>query len=180
MMRFASLSLFAALSLLLCPIACPQAPEEFTLDSPTHDKTIKLSELKGKTVALHFLLKTECPYCLRYTRNYAKSAEQNPDIVHLFVKPDTSDEIKGWASHLDSKGLKETPAIFRDPEAQLAKAFNIPDGYKFHGESVHYPALIVLDSNGQELFRYVGKNNSDRLSYDDFQKLLAANVKKSK
>jgi thioredoxin-dependent peroxiredoxin len=180
MTRFASLSFFAIFSLLLNPCVFSEPPQDFTLVSPTHDKTIKLSELKGKSVAIHFLLKTECPYCLRYTRNYAKSAEQNPDIVHLFVKPDTSDEIKAWASHLDSKGLKETPAIFRDPEAQLAKAFNIPDGYKFHGESVHYPALIVLDSNGQELFRYVGKNNSDRLSYDDFQKRLAANVKKSK
>lgn len=178
MNRFASLLMFSVSLLFLSPQLLSEPPKDFTLASPTHDSSIKLSELKGKTVAIHFLLKTECPYCLKYTRNYAKSAEGNQDVVHLFVKPDTAEEIKAWASHLDSRGLKETPPIYQDPNAQLAKAFKIPDGYKFHGESVHYPAVVVLDANGKELFRYVGKNNSDRLSYDDFQKRLSDSQRK--
>jgi peroxiredoxin Q/BCP len=56
--------------------------------------------------------------------------------------------------------------IYRDPDATLAKAYNIPDGYKFHGQTVHYPALVLLDGSGKEVFRYVGKSNADRLSYE--------------
>ena len=52
----------------------------------------------------------------------------------------------------------------------LAKKYNIPDGYFFHGQIVHYPALILLNEEGKEVFRYIGKDNSDRYS---FEKLTA-------
>ena len=42
-------------------------PENFTVQSATDCKTFKLSDTKGKYVALHFLLKTECPFCLKHT-----------------------------------------------------------------------------------------------------------------
>lgn len=29
--------------------------------------------------------------------------------------------------------------VDRDPKARLAKDFNIPDGYAFHGQTVHFP-----------------------------------------
>jgi peroxiredoxin Q/BCP len=51
-------------------------------------------------------------------------------------------------------------------DAKLADQFNIPDGYQFHGQIVHYPALALLNEKGEEVFRYVGKNNSDRFSFD--------------
>ncbi|MCU0228402.1 MAG: ribonuclease J [Bryobacterales bacterium] len=50
----------------------------------------------------------------------------------------------------------------------------IPDGYQFHGQSVHFPALVALDGEGKEMFRYVGKSNRDRMSVDDFTSKLAA------
>ncbi len=150
-----------------------EPPRDFTVQSPTHGTSFSLADAKGKIVALHFLLKTECPYCLRHTKSYAAQALNRKDIVHVFLKPDADEEIKRWASKIDAKDLKDVPAIYRDADAKLAKAFNIPDGYKFHGQSVHYPALVVLDENGNELFRYVGKSNSDRLSYPDFEKRLS-------
>ncbi len=52
----------------------------------------------------------------------------------------------------------------------LATQNNIPNGYAFHGQVVHYPALILLNEEGKEVFRYIGKNNSDRYS---FEKLTA-------
>ena len=64
-------------------------PTEFTVMSAEDDSKFQLSENRGKTVVLHFLLKTECPYCLRYTHEYAKLAAKSPDIVHVFLKPDT-------------------------------------------------------------------------------------------
>ena len=148
-------------------------PEDFTVESPTHGTKFQWSQAKGKIVVLHFLLKTECPICLRHTHAYARLAEKQPDVVHLFLKPDSVDEIKKWSSRLSREELADQPVIYRDPDAALAKRFKIPDGYKFHGQVVHYPALVVLDGSGQELFRYVGKNNSDRLSTDDFVARLA-------
>lgn len=141
-------------------------PDDFTVKSATGTNAFKLSEAKGKFVALHFLLKTECPYCLRHTHDYARKSADDSQVIHVFLKPDTAAEIKAWASKLGEDSLKVT--IYRDPEAALAKAYGIPDGYPFHGQTVHYPALVLLDRNGKEVFRYVGKNNADRLSYEKF------------
>ncbi len=145
-------------------------PDAFTLHSATDSKTFKLSDAKGKYLALHFLLKTECPFCLRHTHDYAKKSAGDSRVVHIFLKPDTDEEIKQWGSKLDGEAAKLT--VYRDPDAQLAKAYNIPDGYKFHGQTVHYPALVLLDANGKEVFRYIGKSNADRLSYEKFSAKL--------
>ena len=161
----------------------PQAenPKDFTVPSALDDSKFQLSENRGKTVVLHFLLKTECPYCLRYTHEYAKLAAKSPDVVHVFLKPDSAADIKEWASHLDKADLKELPKIYRDADARLAKQYKIPGGYKFHGQNVHYPALIALDGQGKELFRHVGKSNSDRMSTEDFvKKLDSENVKQER
>ncbi len=144
-------------------------PEQFTLKSATSPATFSLAAAKGKYVALHFLLKTECPHCLRHTRDYFTQAPGLMNVVQVFVKPDTDQEITAWAAKLPPEELARNP-IYRDPEAALAKAFAIPDGYKFHGQVVHYPATILLGPDGKEVFRYVGKNNGDRLS---FEKLAA-------
>jgi thioredoxin-dependent peroxiredoxin len=153
-------------------------PKDFAVSSALDDSKFQLSENRGKAVILHFLLKTECPYCLRYTHEFAKLAAESPDVVHIFLKPDSAAEIKQWASHLDKADLKELPKVYRDADAKLAKQYRVPDGYKFHGQSVHYPALIALDEQGKEMFRHVGKSNSDRMSTADFAKKIdAAKVK---
>ena len=148
-------------------------PGEFTLQSAVDDSTFELSKQKGKIVVLHFLLKTECPVCLRYTHDYAAMAEKDQDIVHVFIKPDTNAEIKTWAEQLSKDDLMDLPKIYRDPDAKLADRFGVPNGYKFHGQNVHFPALIVLDQEAKELFRYVGKSNSDRMKPRDFIRTLA-------
>ena len=168
-----SLSLLAlALAVTVAPLASPLLagnPDNFTLQAATSQATFSLSEAKGKYVALHFLLKTECPHCLRHTRDYFTKAAGLMNVVQVFVKPDTEQEIAAWAGKLPPEELARNP-IYRDPGAALAKAFAIPDGYKFHGQVVHYPATILLGPDGKEVFRFVGKNNSERLS---FEKLAA-------
>lgn len=141
-------------------------PENFTVHSIAGTNTFTLAAAKGKFVALHFLLKTECPYCIRHTHDYLQKSAGDARIVHLFLKPDTQAEIKAWAAKLGAGSLQVT--IYRDPGAALAKAYNIPDGYKFHGQSVHFPALVLLNGEGKEVFRYVGKSNADRFSYEKF------------
>lgn len=154
-------------------------PTDFTVESALDASKFQLSKNRGKVVALHFLLKTECPVCLRHTHDYAALAATTPDVLHIFLKPDSEVEIKAWAGRIRKDDLKDTPVIYRDPNAKLAKQFGIPDGYKFHGQTVHFPALVVLDGAGNELFRYVGKSNSDRMSTTDFtSKLAEATAKK--
>jgi peroxiredoxin Q/BCP len=160
---------------LVSAVACDlraDNPTTFTVHSAVDDSTFELAQHKGKPVVLHFLLKTECPYCMRYTHDYAALAETTPDVVHVFLKPDTAMEIKAWAGKLSKEGLKDLPVIYRDPDAALATQYQIPDGYKFHGQSVHFPALVALDADGKELFRYVGKSNSDRMKVKEFSKKL--------
>jgi peroxiredoxin Q/BCP len=81
------------------------------------------------------------------------------------------DEIKSWTDKLGEPAGKGV-TIYRDADAGLAKAFAIPDGYAFHGQTVHFPALVLLNPAGQEVFRHVGKNNGDRFGFDQ----LAAKV----
>ncbi len=148
-------------------------PRDFMVESPTHGTTFAMSEQKGKLIVLHFLLKTECPFCLKLTNDYARLGASEPDVMHLFLKPDSPEEIKAWAKRISQEGLRNPPVIYRDPGARLAKEFCIPGGYEFHGQTTHYPALVLLDGSGQELFRYVGKSNSDRMKPDDFIARLA-------
>lgn len=140
--------------------------KDFTLTSVTDNSTFNLNKSKGKFVALHFLLKTECPYCIRHTSEYFDKATTLPDVIQVFIKPDSEKEIKEWASKL--KSTNALP-IYQDQDAKLADQFNIPNGYQFHGQVVHYPALILLNKKGEEIFRYVGKNNSDRFSFDQLK-----------
>ena len=149
------------------------APADFVFESPADGKSFKLSEAKGKYVALHFLLKTECPFCLKHTRDYAKKSAATPDVVHVFLKPDSADDIKAWSTKANRGDDFADVNIYRDADAKLAGHFGIPDGYHFHGLSVHYPALVLLDPAGKEVFRYVGKSNADRFSYEQFAAKLA-------
>jgi peroxiredoxin Q/BCP len=166
-----TLRTFLALVGLCLPLQFVWAnPTDFTVRGVDGTNVFKLSDAKGKFVALHFLLQTECPYCLKHTRDYAEKSAGDPQVVQIFLKPDGDEEIKLWAAKLGDDSLKLT--IYRDPEAALAKAFNITDGYKFHGQVVHYPALIILDGGGKEVFRYIGKSNADRFSYEKFSAKL--------
>jgi thioredoxin-dependent peroxiredoxin len=142
-----------------------QVPVDIRLSSATDDREFVLSKEKGKFVALHFLLKTECPYCIRHTQDYFSKSNNLKNVIQVFIKPDTELEIRSWSNKLPAEDLKNFP-IYRDPDAQLAKLLSIPNGYKFHNQIVHYPATILLGPNGKEVYRFVGKNNNDRLSFE--------------
>ena len=165
MIKNISLSLFF---ISFISILSAQKSNDFTLKSANDSETFTLSSARGKYVALHFLLKTECPYCIRHTNDYAAKAASLPNVIQVFIKPDDEQDIKNWTSKLSSSTQEAFP-IYQDINASLADRFNIPSGYAFHGQSVHYPALILLDKKGREVFRYVGKNNSDRFSFDQLK-----------
>jgi len=145
-----------------------QEVKDFTLSSVTDNSSFTLSKSKGKFVALHFLLKTECPYCIRHTNDHFEKASSLPNVIQVFIKPDDEKDIKGWANKLSGNDASKYP-IYQDVDAKIAEQFNIPSGYAFHGQIVHYPALILLNEKGEEVFRYVGKNNSDRFSFENLK-----------
>ncbi|MBE7495593.1 MAG: redoxin domain-containing protein [Verrucomicrobiaceae bacterium] len=157
--------------ILITSIVIAAPPEDFTVRAAAGKGSFTLKEARGRFVALHFLLKTECPLCLKHTRDYFAKSATLPNVAQVFLKPDSDNEIEAWASKLTAEDLAKNP-IYRDPYAKLAKAFDIPDGYKFHGQTVHYPATILIGPDGKEVFRYVGKSNADRLSFE----ALAAKV----
>ncbi|MEN3942792.1 TlpA disulfide reductase family protein [Prosthecobacter sp. SYSU 5D2] len=160
--------------LLLVTAATVQAasPEDFTVQSATGKGSFSLKEAKGKYVALHFLLKTECPICQRFTQDVITKAPTLPNVVQVFLKPDTEAEIQDWAKDLPAEELAKYP-IYRDEDARLAKAFGIPDDYAFHGLVVHYPALILIGPDGKEVFRYIGKSNKDRFTFEQLAEKVA-------
>jgi len=158
------LALLLTLTVTSLTLSAAESLPDFTLKSATSDTSFKLSAQKGKIVVLHFLLKTECPFCLRHTREYMSMAKELPNTVQVFIKPDEETEIRKWAGKLPPETVKASP-IYRDADAALAKTMNIPDGYKFHGQVVHYPALILINTKGEEVFRYIGKDNSDRFPF---------------
>lgn len=159
--------IFGLIMVLLIVIALAKAqdPADFELASATDNSHFVLKAAKGKYVALHFLLKTECPYCIRHTNDYLSNATALPNVIQVFIKPDTDEEIASWAKKLNHD-VKGAFPIYRDPGAGLAKKFMIPDGYAFHNQVVHYPALVLLGPDGKEVFRYIGTNNSDRYSFE--------------
>jgi len=159
-----SLSILLILLIFVASVKA-QSPGDIKLQSATDKSQFVLSKEKGKYVALHFLLKTECPYCIRHTSEYFGRAATLPNVVQVFIKPDTEKEIAEWATKLPVAELTKFP-IYRDPDAKLATQFNIPDGYSFHNQIVHYPAMILIGPDGKEVFRYIGKNNTDRFSFD--------------
>ncbi len=160
-----SFTVFAAMLAVALPaVAAP--PSDFTLNS-LDGKKFTLSGAKGRLVALHFLLKTECPYCVKYVHDFAGTSATMPDVVNVFVKPDDEPAARQFATKLsDIPG--GAPPIYRDEKSVLAKAFEIPDGYEFHGDKMNFPATILLDRDGKEVFRFVGKSNTDRLALGDF------------
>lgn len=151
--------------LLIAPLATAAPPEDFTVRAAAGKGSFTLKEARGKFVAIHFLLKTECPLCLKHTRDYFAKSKTLPNVTQVFLKPDSDQEIEAWASKLPAEDLAKNP-IYRDPYAKLATAFDIPDGYKFHGQTVHYPATILIGPDGKEVFRHVGKSNADRLTFE--------------
>lgn len=169
-----SVSRLAALTLtlLLSHASFAAVPADFTVESPVDGRTFRLSEARGRYVILHFLLKTECLVCLRHTREFVKHAAKLEGAEQVFLKPDDAAEIKRWAAQLGEETLKKV-SVYRDPSARLAGEFGVPDGYEFHGEKVRYPALIVLDPEGREVFRHIGRNNSDRVRWEEVARRLA-------
>ena len=121
---------------------------------------------KGKWLVLDFLLQTACPFCARRVGEYAaiqSKIEKDDSTQLIIIKPDDAATIKAWTEQFKVKG----PMIYRDPDALLAGTLQIPGGYQFHGQAVHYPATLIVSPEGKVVWANVGKSNSERCKVED-------------
>jgi peroxiredoxin Q/BCP len=155
---------------LASPVPVWAAPASFTVG--TDGKQFSAEDARGKFVAVHFLLKTECPLCLRTTQEYLRRADEVAGVRHIFIEPDSESEVATFRKQAAGAGASDADAsslpIYRDPDGALAKQLSIPDGYQFHGVNSNYPALVILDPKGEEVYRHVGKDTTDRVKFDAF------------
>ncbi len=89
-----------------------------------------------------------------------------PNVLQIYIKPDEKKDILAWTTKLSADSQGSGTPIYMDPDAKLANAFKVPDGYFFHNQIVHFPALILLGPDGKEVFRYIGKKNTDRYTFE--------------
>lgn len=149
--------------------ADPKAtPTPFTVGDPA--RQFNSASARGQFLAVHFLLPTDCPFCIREIREYVESAPTLAGVRHIYVIAHAPDGFAEWIKTVpDAEALP----IYRDHDAQLSKEFKIPGDYHFHNAVMTYPALVLLDAQGREVFRYVGKKNSDRLRFATFAARVA-------
>jgi len=98
-------------TLLISSLALAGNPDDFTVQSATDTRRFTLKEARGKFVALHFLLKTECPVCLRHTRDYFTKAPTLPNVQQVFIKPDDDKAIEAWRPSCLRASWLRTPSI---------------------------------------------------------------------
>jgi thiol-disulfide isomerase/thioredoxin len=136
------------------------SPASFTVGDP--GRQFNSESARSQFLAIHFLLPTDCPYCIREIREYVESAPTLAGVRHIYVNAHTPEGFAEWIKTVPNA---TTLPIYRDQDAQLSKKFNIPGDYQFHNAVMTYPALVLLDPQGREVFRHVGKKNTDRLPF---------------
>lgn len=145
-----------------------QAPVAFRVGDP--GRQFDSESVRGRFLAIHFLLPTDCPYCVREIREYVERAPTLAGVRHIYVNAHTPEGFAEWIKTVP--GAESLP-IYRDENAQLSMKFNIPGGYNFHNAVMNYPALVLLDPRGREVFRHVGKKNTERLPFAAFAAKVA-------
>lgn len=123
-------------------------------------KTVRLSDLYGKVVLVHFW-GSWCPPCLGEFPNLLKFYQQlqqdYPDqvaMVLLQIREPISDSIK-W---VDEKGFSELPLYDSGADGEknimltLANGKKLPDRYM----ATVFPSSYIIDKNGVILFSYSG------------------------
>lgn len=114
---------------------------EFAL-SDLNGKTVRLSDLKGKNVIVHFWA-TWCPQCVEELPSLNNFASTHTDIDVLAVSED-----EAGAEVVSNFFAKKKPffTVLLDPEGRVA------DRYK----SYRVPESYLLDKEGKLLKRFVG------------------------
>ncbi|MBL0926669.1 MAG: redoxin domain-containing protein [Phycisphaerales bacterium] len=143
-------------------------PGPFTVGDP--GRRFESSSARGRYLVVHFLLSEDCPLCSRLVSDYSAAAPTLAGVTQIFVK--NTDPTRFNATLRSLNATDDLP-LYRDADGALASRFRIPGGYKFYGREIAFPAAVVLDPAGKEVFRYVGKANTDRLAFGTLASTIA-------
>ncbi len=158
--------------ILAAPSAFAQQPATTSrvLTAITDHHSFSLADAQGRYLALHFLTKTDTPECTAFVRDFLRAAPTVAGVMHVFIKPDTESEVKAWAAQFN----EDAHSIFLDPNGGLAQDLKVPSGLSINGATSTFPATIVFDTSGTELFRHVGTTHHDHLTFDSFKRMIEA------
>ena len=123
-----------ALLLSAAPLTAGKLPRPAaSLDLKTMDgKTISLSSLKGKVVAVMFF-STDCPHCQQTTEMFGPIYDQwkarGFEILGLAVNPTASTNLKSFAMRFKAQfplGLSTTSECNRFADESVMRRFSVP------------------------------------------------------
>lgn len=135
-----------------------------SLSAATDSHPFMIADAKGHYLALHFLTKTDTTECTAFVREYLRAAPGVAGVMHVFIKPDEQSEVKVWSMQFKN----DAAAIFVDKDSALANDLKVPGGLAIASTTSNFPATIVFDREGRELFRHVGKSHDDHMLFTEF------------
>jgi hypothetical protein len=116
----------------------PFQRDDFTVWEVGGNRVFPLLEARGQWVTRHFLLKTNCPYSIRHTHDYTMRADEVPGVVHVFLKPDTEEEIAAWSLNLADR-LEQDAAV----TAEMASR-HLPRSRSRPGDALRHPRWLFV------------------------------------
>jgi len=132
-----------------------KAPDFALLDK--HNRVIKLSDYKGKTVFLHFLASwcSDCRKELPKLQAFIYHNKSDPNVIFLNVS--FQDELVDLNKLLKEKGY-QIP-VYNDPDGDVAHSYGVRG----------VPTTIVIDRQGKVIRKVIGIGKwNERLSLKDY------------
>jgi len=132
------------------------------------ERIFQLSEHLGSWVLLDFLPPSSSTAENAFYTVVEASAEQlmrQRNLVCVFLKPNEEREVVSWWKSFP----RHTLPVYRDPEGKLAEILKINPAQPGDG-SARPPATLLVDPDGKEVWRHLGKAADD---YPSLQNLLA-------
>ncbi|MCA9450342.1 MAG: redoxin domain-containing protein, partial [Candidatus Omnitrophica bacterium] len=126
----------------------------------------KLTDHRGSWVVLNFLLPGDNPTGRDLYSDYEQRLDEliyGHNIKPVFFKPGEKSEIANWWESLDSNRIP----VLQDPNGKLSRALKIPYGLKSGDQITLYPTTLLLDPEGNEVFRKVGKSIEERIGVEE-------------
>jgi peroxiredoxin Q/BCP len=113
------------------------------------NKTIQLSDYKGKWVVLYFFPKADTPGCTtqgkEYTKMYDKFTSSNAVVFGI-----STDDVEALKKFKEKYGFKHT--LLSDPKGEVAKSYNVRVMF---GLCSRDTILINPDSKVEKIYRGV-------------------------
>ena len=124
-------------------------------------EVFQLSQHRGSWVLLEFLSSTRSDVDTNRYVVLAASAEElveKEDLCPVIIVEGEKETLEAWWKALPRNNLP----LCRDPRGQLASVLRIKKERTKDGKSQGLPATILVDPEGNETWRSVGKNAQDR------------------